>query len=116
MGMRIGSSAATNASSTTGIGNWQQRQQGIKNLFAALQSGDLPTAKASFAGLSGAGSGVNPNSALGQIGQALQGGDLAGAQKAAQSMRGDHGGHHHRAATVTAPLTAAPGGLLDAMA
>jgi hypothetical protein len=121
MGMRIASSATASATQATSASNWQRRQQGVKSLFSALQSGDLAAAQKSYAGLSKASGGVNATSALGQIGQALQAGDLAGAQKVAQSMRSSHRGHHHAApAATTAP--AAPesasgsGSLLDVVA
>ena len=122
MGMRIAGSATAGATQATSASNWQQRQQGVKSLFAALQSGDLAAAQASYAGLSSASGAVSATSALGQIGQALQTGDLAGAQKVAQSMRPSHGGHHHHAAQAATAAPAAPqyapgsGSLLDVVA
>ena len=68
------------------------QQQDRKNLFAALRSGDLTAAQTAFTALQNRG--ISANSPLNAIGQSLQSGDLAGAQKAAQSM---HAGHGHRA-------------------
>lgn len=95
MGMRVGGSNAgwsgyqTNAS----VNGWQQRQQGMKDLFSSLQAGNLASAQKAFAGVqNNAGSG---NSALTKVGDALQAGDLAGAQQAAKAMHAGRGGHHH---------------------
>jgi hypothetical protein len=94
MGMRVdGSSAGWSSYQTSAVSGWQQRQQGMKDLMSALKSGDLTSAQQAFAGIkSTAGTG---NSALTKIGDALQAGDLAGAQQAAQAMHTRHGGHHH---------------------
>jgi hypothetical protein len=123
MGMRIGSAGAAGASQATGIANWQQRQQGIKNLFSALNSGDLKTAQSAYAALGGS-SGSGPTSGpLASIGQALANGDLAGAQKAAQQFQAQRSGHHHHQdtqspATVTASTAPAgsSGSLLNVVA
>jgi hypothetical protein len=75
----------------------QQKQVDKKNLFSALQSGDLSAAQAAYSDLKT--QGISANSPLNAIGQSLQSGDLAGAQKAAQSMHAGHGhghGHHMR--------------------
>jgi len=91
MGMRIGGGYGA------GWGNYQNtssisaQQLNRKNLFSALQSGDLNAAQTAYTALQN--QGIAANSPLNTIGQSLQSGDLAGAQKAAQSM---HAGHSHR--------------------
>jgi len=91
MGMRIGGGYGA------GWGNYQNtssisaQQLNRKNLFSALQSGDLNAAQTAYTALQN--QGIAANSPLNAIGQSLQSGDLAGAQKAAQSM---HAGHAHR--------------------
>jgi len=93
MGMQIsGVSASTQSAS---MDAWQQRQQNTKNLFSALQAGDLGAAQKAFAALGGGNDSVNSNSPLAKIGQALQNGDLAGAQSAAQALQAKRSGHHH---------------------
>jgi hypothetical protein len=113
MGMRIGSSGAAAASQSVGVGNWQQRQQSFKDLFSALQAGDLGAAQKAFSGLTGASGAVKGNGALAQIGKALQSGDIAGAQQAAQAMLASRGGHHHhqggQVVAATSPATPASG-------
>jgi len=95
MGMRIGGTGSVAVSQEVGVGRWQQRQQGVKDLMSALSNGDLGAAQKAFAGLAGANGSASSSSPLGQIGQALQAGDLAGAQKAAQSWQGARSGRHH---------------------
>lgn len=92
MGMRIGGSGAAWASQNTSVGNWQQRQQNMKALGTALQGSDLGAAQTAFAAISTNNPNMasNPNSPLAKIGQALQAGDLAGAQQAQQAWRGAH--------------------------
>ena len=100
MGMRIGGGAGSAwATQNTSVGNWQQRQQNMKALGTALQSGDLATAQQAFATIAAGNPAMaaNANSPLAKIGQALQSGDLAGAQQAAQAWRG---GRHGDAAQV----------------
>jgi hypothetical protein len=50
---------------------------------------------------------------LAQIGKALQSGDIAGAQQAAQAMLASRGGHHHhqggQVVAATSPATPASG-------
>jgi hypothetical protein len=106
MGMRVGGSSAgwSGYQTNTSVSGWQQRQQGMKDLFSSLQSGNLASAQKAFAGVqNNAGSG---NSALTKVGDALQAGDLAGAQQAAKAMHAGRGGHHHaRAAAQTSDST-----------
>lgn len=110
MGMRISSSAST--AQSTSAANWQQRQQGMKDLFSSLQSGDLGAAQKAFASLNPGNNAIKGNSPMAQIGQALQSGDLAGAQKAEQAMQANRGGRHHHGgqqapvvASATTPAT-----------
>jgi hypothetical protein len=123
MDMRI--SGATSDSQSVGMAAWQQRQQSSKDLFSALQSGDLAGAQKAFSALTGGTGSVNSNSPLAQIGQALQNGDVAGAQKAAQQLQAKRsGGHHHHhgaqqpaqsatPATSTVQPASGPGSLLN---
>ena len=127
MGMRISSSSGVSSGQSVATANWQQRQQGFKNLMSAVQSGDLASAQKAFAAIGGPQGGAQSNSPLAQIGQALQSGDIAGAQKAAQQLQAQRAGHHHHhspAATTTPGVTAAAnpapagsvGGLLNVIA
>ena len=112
MGMRIGGAAQAGATQGTGAAQWQQRQQGVKDLMAALQSGDLATAQKAWSGLSANGGSTRANGPLAAIGKALQSGDLAGAQQAAQDWKAQRAGHHHHMATATAttaPISTDPG-------
>ncbi len=95
MGMRIGSSGPASAAQSASIADWQQRQQSVKDMFSALKSGDLGAAQQAYSKISGGTNVANGNSLMGQIGQALQNGDLSGAQKAAQTLQASRGGHHH---------------------
>lgn len=92
MGMQIGGSGAAWASQNNSVGNWQQRQQSMKALGAALQGSDLAAAQTAFASISTNNPNMasNPNSPLAKIGKALQAGDLVGAQQAQQAWRGAH--------------------------
>ena len=95
MGMRVGGGGGgwANYQTTSSVNSHQQRQQGVKNLFTALQSGDVNAAQTAFTALQN--QGLPANSPINAIGQALQTGDLASAQKAAQGImasRGRHGG------------------------
>ena len=102
MGMRVSSSGSASASQSASISNWQQNQQNIKDLTASLKSGDLAAAQKAFASLSGnnSTSNANSNSPLAKIGQALQNGDLKGAQDAMLAMQSRH--HHHGGQSTTA--------------
>ena len=95
MGMRVGGGGGgwANYQTTSSVNSHQQRQQGVKNLFKALQSGNVTAAQTAFTALQN--QGLPANSPINTIGQALQTGDLASAQKAAQGImasRGHHGG------------------------
>ena len=103
MGMRIGNSGSSAASQGVGVAQWQQRQQGMKDLMAALKTGDLGAAQKAYSSLPGASGTPNGSSPLAQIGQALLAGDLAGAQKAAQTLQAARSGHHHHHAAQAAP-------------
>jgi hypothetical protein len=117
MGMRIPSSGAVGSSQSVSVSNWQQRQQNFKDLFSAVQSGDLSGAQKAFAGLTAGATNIKGNSPLAQIGQALQNGDIAGAQKAAQQLQANRGGHHHHAqVAATQTPTSGSGSLLSVMA
>jgi hypothetical protein len=107
MGMRIGNSAMTGMAQGVGASNWQQRQQSVKDVLSALQSGDLAAAQKAFATLPGATNiaSSDSNSPLAQIGKALQSGDLAAAQQAAQAWQAARSGHHHHHAQAQAPST-----------
>ncbi len=100
MGMRVGNSNAAGAMQSSGVSNWQQRQQSFKSLSSALQSGDLGAAQTAFSSLS-SGNKVtaNPNSPLAQIGQALKTGDLAAAQQAFGKLMASRGSATATAAT-----------------
>ncbi len=112
MGMRISGSAAAGGAQDVGASNWQQRQQSVKDLMSALQSGDLASAQKAFGSLPGASNiaSSDSNSPLAQIGKALQSGDLAAAQQAAQAWQTARSGghHHHHGGPAAAPAAAAP--------
>lgn len=94
--MSINVSSGTSASQIQAQGNVGQPKQDFQALTKALQSNDLSAAKAAYAKLTSDNPNAasnNPNSPLAQIGQALQKGDLAGAQKTLASVKG---GHHHQ--------------------
>jgi hypothetical protein len=93
MGMRIGSASSVGSSRGAGIANWQQRQQGFKDLFAAVQAGDLSAAQKAYSGVTSGGT-VKGNGALAQIGQALNVGDIAGARQATQTLLASRSAHH----------------------
>lgn len=93
MGMRIGGSGNGWASQqSNAIGNWQQRQQNFKSLKSALQTGDLTGAQQAFAAISASNPNAinNTNNPLAQIGQALQAGNISGAQTIAQNWQRVH--------------------------
>jgi hypothetical protein len=107
--MRIGNTNA--ASASQGIANQQQRQQGFKNLMSSVQSGDMASAQQAYADLTKGKSTVDPTSPLGQLGAALQSGDVGAAQKVAQSIQASRSGHthHHGGASATAASTSSSG-------
>ena len=86
MGMRVGSSSASMASQATAVGGWQQRQQGMKDLFSKLDAGDLAGAQKAYASFA-ANNNIKSDSPMGQLGDALKKGDLASAEKIAQSLQ-----------------------------
>lgn len=101
MGMRIGGASGAWAShNTSAVQNVQQRQQGMKDLFSALKTGDLDAAQQAFAAVAKV-TQIDPNSSLGQLGQALGKGDVGGAQKIATSM------HQHQARSAPAQSSSA---------
>lgn len=126
MGMRINGSASTDQSST--ISNWQQRQQNVKSMMSAIQSGDLSAAQKAYAALNPSGQ-DSGNSPFAAIGKALQSGDISAAQQAAQDFQAKRAGHHHHhggassasatasTATGSQPLAdSGPGSLLNVIA
>jgi hypothetical protein len=88
MGMRVGGNNASWASQGAGVNNWQQRQQGMKDLMSTLASGDLAGAQKAYASIAGNKGQIDSNSPLGKIGAALQNNDLAGAEKNSPSHAG----------------------------
>ena len=86
MAMRISGSTMR----STGISHWQKRQQDFKDLYSALNSGDLANAQKAYANLTGGAKAVNSSNPLAQLGQALQSGDLAGARAAANQLQSRH--------------------------
>ena len=102
MGMRVGGSSVNWSSQQTSssVNGWQKSQQGMKDLFSSLQSGDLASAQKAFASVQTNTS--SSNSPLTKVGDALQAGDLAGAQQAAKAMHAARGGHHHAKAATQA--------------
>ena len=105
MGMRVGgSSNAWATQQNSAVGNWQQKQQNIKDLFTALKAGDITAAQKAVSSLDGTASGAStPTGPFAAISKALQSGDLQAAQKAAQAM--PHHGHRHHM-NASAPATA----------
>jgi hypothetical protein len=112
MGMSIGGVASGVATAS-----WQNRRQDLASLVSSIRNGALAGAQQAFAALSGSGSSTStssgsasvsatPASATGSgnpfadglaaIGQALESGDISGAQQALGKMFADHAGGHHR--------------------
>src|SRR5262249_27470038 len=107
--MTISISSIDTTSNTTAVTTWQQRQQELKHLASALQSGDINAANAAYASLDGS-SNSQSNGPLAQVGQALQKGDLADAQQAFQLLSKGLGHHHHHAApSPSTPQTVTSG-------
>jgi hypothetical protein len=88
MGMRIGGSGS---GQSPGIANWQQRQQTFKDFFSSLKSADLGSAKSAYASVVTASGTISRNGALAKVGEAPQGGDVAGAAKAAEALQAGRG-------------------------
>jgi len=86
MGMRVGSSSASMASQATAVSGWQQRQQGMKDLFSTLNAGDLAGAQKAYASFASKNN-IKSDSPMGQLGDALKNGNLAAAEKIAQSLQ-----------------------------
>jgi hypothetical protein len=86
MGMRVGSSSAAMASQATAVSGWQQRQQGMKDLFSTLNVGNLAGAQKAYAAFA-ANNNIKSDSPMGQLGDALKNGNLAAAEKIAQSLQ-----------------------------
>lgn len=103
MGMRIGgsSNAWANQQSSSAV-NWQQRHQNFKSLKTALQGNDLAGAQQAFAALSASNPNAlaNPNSALSQMGKALQAGNMPAAQQVAQNWQSNQ-----QSSTASSPTT-----------
>ena len=108
MVMRINSSSSTGSTQSVGMANWQQKQQSFQNLFSSLQSGDMGSAQNALKSLTGGSGTVNSSSPLASIAQALQSGDLVGAQKAAQDFQAKRAGHHHHGGQTQASAAPAP--------
>ena len=65
----------------------QQTQQGLKNLFAALKSSDMPAAQKAYKQANLPVLSQKNTTPLGRLYQALRNEDLAGAQKAGAAMQ-----------------------------
>ncbi len=90
MGMRYAGIFARYQNSSS-FESHQQRQEMVKNLFVALQSDDVSASQNAFSALQN--QGLPINSPLATIGHAIQAGDLAGAQKQAQTIISARGIH-----------------------
>ena len=88
MGMRVGGSSVNWSSQQTSssVNGWQQRQQGVKDLFSALSTGNLAGAQKAYAAFT-ANHNIKSDSPMGQLGDALKNGNLAAAEKIAQSLQ-----------------------------
>ena len=86
MGMRVASSSASMTSQATAVSGWQQRQQGMKDLLSKLNAGDLAGAQKAYAAFA-ANNNIKSDSPMGQLGNALKNGNLAAAEKIAQSLQ-----------------------------
>ena len=104
MGMRIASNAGTDATQSTTIAQWQQKQQAyqqnFKALTSAVQSGNIAVAQTAYTALT-AGQTPPANSPLAQLGQDIAAGSPAAAQQALQSLQTARAGHHHHGAART---------------
>jgi soluble cytochrome b562 len=108
MGMRIQSSDAASSTQATGAAALQKKQQNLKDLFSAIQSGNLGTAQNALKSLTGGSGTVNPNSPLAAIAQAVQSGNVSAAQKAAQDLQSRRSSQHAQ----TAPSAPTNGNLI----
>ena len=79
----------------SGVASAQSKNQAAKAMFSSLKSGDLAGAQQAYktfiGGQSSHSSLLNASSVFGQLGTALQKGDLASAQNLASSMQGGVG-------------------------
>ena len=94
MGMRIhGNNSPVSSTPSTGVTQWQARQQQFKELNVSLKSGDLASEQTAFSALT---QGRTPasDSPLAKVGLALQSGDLAAAQQAAEGIKAWRTAHH----------------------
>jgi hypothetical protein len=122
----------------------QNRRQDLASLVSSIRNGALAGAQQAFAALSGLGSSASPSSGaatasatpaaatgtgnsfsdgLAAIGQALESGDISGAQQALSKMFADHaGGHHHHhgggasasaSSTGATPSSVSPGSTIS---
>jgi hypothetical protein len=90
MDMRISSSSAA---ATGSVSQWHDRKQAGKDLVAALKSGDLEAAQSAYATMTKDGTGKlasHSNTLMAHLGEALQSGDMASAQKIAAGMAFNH--------------------------
>lgn len=93
--------SAVSSSSASFVSTFQQDRKAFGQLVGALQSGDLSSAQDAYNTLASSplAQGNSPLAqTLQQIGQDLQSGDIAGAQKALASLQQQqhaHGHHHH---------------------
>ena len=106
--------SSASAASTGSVSQWQDRKQAGKDLMAALKSGDLEAAKTAYATMTKDGTGKlasHSDTLMAKLGDALQAGDMASAQKIAAGMALHH---HHRTSGGdgsgggTAPQPSAP--------
>ncbi len=104
MGMSIGAMSATSASQSAA---WQQRKQDYSNMMAGAQAGDIGKAQTAYASLT-ANRTPPPNSPLAALGAAIQSGDTAAVEKAAQALQQARTGHGHHRHDADAAASQAP--------
>ena len=93
MGMSVASSTNSNVSQSSNSNVWQQNNQRFKQLSQELQSGDLSSAKQTYAKLIANNPNVSTaNSPISKLGQALDSGDLSSAQNAVSAI---HPANYH---------------------
>ena len=108
MGMRIHGGGGGHAPGAQDA-QWQQRRQNFDALAQAISGGNLSSANDALAKIQGqipSGGNINPGSFLGQIGAALQSGDMASAQKIL-AARNNRDGHQTDPVGAPAPVDAA---------
>jgi len=79
--------------------------------MAALSAGKLGSAQAAYANMAGTIGMIDAGSPLGQIGQALQKGDLSAAQQAVKSWQAGRSGPRPSVAPTTPAATSPTSGL-----